>query len=177
MSVTRGLLLGWLMAVFAASYAQMADARAPGRTIEPVRQIELSEEKITQYLAAKPLFDAILAKAAAAPEPRLMRLLNETARKKGFADYADYESAAINIVWVLTGIDPLSRKYVGIQAVTKQEAAVLLSDAALSPRDRKLRLDPLRAQMLTAAPMKFASNAALVTKYYDKLLIANATKD
>ena len=67
-----------------------------------------------------------------------MRLLNETARKNGFADYADYRSVAVNIVWILTGIDPLSKKYVGVQSVTKQEAAILLSDKALSPHDHKL---------------------------------------
>lgn len=177
MSVARRLLFAWFIAAFAAGNAQMADAKAPGRSVEPVRQIELSEEKIVQYLTVKPALDAIFAKAAAAPEPRFMRLLNETARKNGFADYADYESVAINIVWILTGIDPLSKKYVGVQPVTKQEAAILLSDKALSPHDHKLRLDTLHAQMLTAAPTKFAANVALVTKYYDKLLTPDAAKD
>ncbi len=130
--------------------------KSAGRSVEPVRQIELSEEKITHYLAARLAFDEILAKAAAVPEPGYVRLLNETARKNGFADYADYESVAINVVWILTGIDPLSKKYVGVQTVTKQEAAILLSDKALSPRDHRSRFDTLHAQMLTAAPTKFA---------------------
>lgn len=177
MSVARWLLFAWFITAFAAGDAQMADAKAPGRSVEPVRQIELSEEKIAQYLAAKPALDAILAKAAAAPEPRFMRLLNETARKNGFADYADYEFVAVNIVWILTGIDPLSKKYVGVQSVTKQEAAILLSDKALSPHDHKLRFDTLHAQMLTAAPTKFAANVSLVTKYYDKLITPDAAKD
>jgi hypothetical protein len=174
MSVARRLLFAWFIAAFAAGNAQMADAKAPGRTVEPVRQIELSEEKIVQYLAAKPALDAILAKAAATPEPRFIRLLNETARKNGFADYADYESVAVNIVWILTGIDPLSKKYVGVQPVTKAEAVILLSDKTLSPHDHKLRLDTLHAQMLTAAPAKFPANVTLVTKYYDKLLTPDA---
>jgi hypothetical protein len=177
MSVARRLLFVCFIAAFTAGGAQIADAKAPGRAVEPVRQIELSEEKIAQYLAAKPVLDAILAKAATAPEPRFMRLLNETSRKNGFADYADYESVAINIVWILTGIDPLSKKYVGIQPVTKQEAVILLSDKALSPHDHKLRLDTLHAQILTAAPAKFAANVTLVTKYYDKLLTPDAAKD
>jgi hypothetical protein len=177
MSVARRLLFAWFIAAFAAGNAQMADAKAPGRTVEPVRQIELSEEKIVQYLAAKPALDAILAKAAATPEPRFIRLLNETARKNGFADYADYESVAVNIVWILTGIDPLSKKYVGVQPVTKAEAVILLSDKTLSPHDHKLRLDTLHAQMLTAAPAKFPANVTLVTKYYDKLFTPDAAKD
>ncbi|MEJ0051759.1 MAG: hypothetical protein WDN02_11245 [Methylovirgula sp.] len=177
MSVARRLLFAWFIAALAAGYAQIADAKVPGRSVEPVRQIELSEEKITHYLAARPAFDEILAKAAAVPEPRYMRLLNETARKNGFADYADYESVAINVVWILTGIDPLSKKYVGVQTVTKQEAAILLSDKALSPRDHRSRFDTLHAQMLTAAPTKFAANIALVTKYYDKLFTLDASKN
>ena len=177
MSVARRLLFACLIAAFAALDVRMAGARAPGRSVEPVRQIELSEEKITQYLAAKPAFDAILAKAAVAPEPQFMRLLDGTARKNSFADYADYEFVAINVVWILTGIDPISKKYVGVQTVTKQEAAILLSDPALSPHEHKLRLDALHAQMLTAASAKFAANIALVTKYYDKLLTVDAAKD
>jgi hypothetical protein len=177
MSVARRLLFVWFIAAFAAGDAQMANAKTPGHSVEPIRQIELSEEKITQYLAATPAFDAILAKAAVAPEPRFMRLLNEIARKNGFADYADYESVAVNIVWILTGIDPLSKKYVGVQNVTKQEAAILLSDKSLSPHDHKSRFDTLHAQMLTAAPTKFAANVTLVTKYYDRLLTPDAARD
>jgi hypothetical protein len=178
MSVARRLLFACLLAAPAMAYAPVGNTKAPSRAvIEPVRQIMLSDAKITQYLAAKPAFDAILAKAAVVPDPRFMRLLNETARKDGFADYADYESVAVNIVWLLTGIDPLSKKYVGVQSVTKQEAAIQLSDKTLAPRDHKLRFDTLRAQMLTAAPVKFAANVVLVTKYYDKLLTAGTAKD
>ncbi len=99
--------------VLALASAPVLQAKPFARSAEPVKQIALSEDKVTQYLAAAPALDAILAKVpagpGAAPEPRLMASLNATARDFGFADYASYESIAVNIVWILTGIDPLSK--------------------------------------------------------------------
>jgi hypothetical protein len=173
MSALRRFLCPWLIAALVAGYVQMAVAKTISRAVEPVHQIALSEEKITQFLAARPALDAVLAKVPTAPDPRLMRVLNDTARENGFADYAGYEAVAVNIVWILTGIDPLNKKYIGVQAVTRLEVADLLADKALSPKDRKLRLEALHAQMLSAAPLKFAANVTLVTKFYDKLLAAD----
>jgi hypothetical protein len=139
-----------------------------------IEQIALSDEKITQYLAAAPALMAILAEvgngAAKEPDPHLLADLNATARHYGFADYADYALVADNIVWILTGIDPLSRKFIGIPAVTHEQAAVVVADKSLSAKEHKRRIEILHAQILTAAPVKFADNVSLVTKYYDQLL-------
>jgi hypothetical protein len=173
----RTLLWLGMAAVLAAGQPKMASAKPAPRTAEPIRQVALSEEKITQFLAARPALDAVLAKApasAAAPDPRLLKALNDAARKDGFADYADYETVAINIVWILTGIDPLNKKYVGVPALTKLEVINLLSDKSLSPKQHKLLLEALHMQMLSAAPVKYAANVPLVVKFYDKLLAADA---
>jgi hypothetical protein len=139
-----------------------------------IEQIALSDEKITQYLAAAPALTAILAKVgkvpAQEPDPHLLADLNATARHYGFADYTDYGLVADNIVWILTGIDPLSGKFIGITAVTREQAAMVVADKSLSAKEHKRRIEILHAQILTAAPVKFADNVSLVTKYYDQLL-------
>jgi hypothetical protein len=141
-----------------------------------VTQIALNEDKVTHYIAATPIFDTIFTKIEHNPateaDPRLLAGLNATARRYGFVDYTDYELVADNIVWILTGIDPLSRKYIGIPAVTHEQAANVVADKSLSAREHKRRIEVLHAQMLTAAPVKFAGNIALVSKYYDQLLAA-----
>jgi hypothetical protein len=138
-----------------------------------VQQIALSDDKIAHYIAATPALDAIIAKVRddpTAPDPHLLVALNAAAQHNGFADYADYESVADNIVWILTGIDPLSRKFIGIPAVTHEQAADVVADKSLSANEHKRRIAVLHAQILTAAPVKFTDNVALVTKYYDQLL-------
>jgi hypothetical protein len=148
--------------------------RPPVVTGHAIEQIALSDEKITQYLAAAPALTAILAEVGNAPgqepEPHLLAELNATARHYGFADYADYGLVADNIVWILTGIDPLSGKFIGITAVTREQAAMVVADKSLSAKEHKRRIEILHAQILTAAPVKFADNVSLVTKYYDQLL-------
>ncbi len=167
----RLLMLG-MMAALAASSPGYATAKSPSRAMEPIRQIALGDDMLARFIAARPALDDVLAKVAAdsTADPRLMRTLNETARKNGFADYEDYEAAATNIVWILSGIDPLSKKYIGVQAVTKLEVADLLADKSLSLKDHKLLLEALHMQMLSAAPVKYAANVTLVTKFYDKLV-------
>lgn len=150
--------------------------RNPPAADHSIQQIALTDEKITDYIAAAPTVAGLIAKAGDAqaerPDPRLLADLNATARHYGFADYADYELTADNIVWILTGIDPLSRKFIGILAVTHEQAADVVADKNLSPKEHKRRIEVLHAQILTAAPVKFADNVALVTKYYDQLLAA-----
>ncbi len=173
----RPICLG-LGLVLALASAPVLQAKPLARSAEPVKQIALSEDEVTRYLAAAPALDAILAKVQAVPgampEPRLIASLNATARDFGFADYAGYESVAVNIVWILTGIDPLSKKYIGVQAVTRAEVAALLAGKDLPPEDKKRQLEAYHAQMLSAAPVKFAGNVALVVKYYDQLLAPDA---
>ena len=168
----------WVGLVLALAIAPVLQAKPFVRAAEPVRQIALSEDELTHYLVGAPALDAILAKvpvgAGAMPDPRLMASLNATARDYGFADYASYESVAVNIVWILTGIDPLSKKYIGVQALTRAEVTELLAGKSLPPEDKKRQLEAYHAQMLSASPVKFAGNVALVLKYYDQLLAPEA---
>jgi hypothetical protein len=167
-----GLRCLWAGLVLGAAQALALQAKPLARGPEPVKQIALSEDQLRRYLAATHALGAILAEVPSgpAPAPRLMAALNATARTYGFANYAGYESVAINIVWILSGIDPFSRKYVGVTAVTHAEVADLLAGKILPPEEKKRRLEAYHMQMLSAAPVKFASNVALVVKYYDRLL-------
>ena len=174
---SRNLLIVGMIAGGAMGVPVDAAAKPAVHSVEPIRQMALSDAKIVQFIAARPALDGILADVlpGVAADPQLMRRLNDTARKNGFANFDDYEAVATNIVWILSGIDPLSKKYIGVQAVTKLEVADLLSDKTLSARDKKLRFEALHAQMQSAAPVRYAANISLVTKLYDQLLAKAAS--
>ena len=54
----------WVGLVLALAPAPVLQAKPLVRVAEPVKQIALSEDKVTQYLAAAPALDAILAESA-----------------------------------------------------------------------------------------------------------------
>ena len=173
----RPICLG-LGLVLALASAPVLQAKPLARSAEPVKQIALSEDEVTRYLAAAPALDAILAKVpagpGAVPEPRLMASLNATARDFEFANYASYRIDRGQYRLDIDGHRSAQQKYIGVQAVTRAEVTALLAGKDLPPEDKKRQLEAYHAQMLSAAPVKFPGNVALVVKYYDQLVAPDA---
>ena len=141
----RPICLG-LGLVLALASAPVLQAKPLAPSAEPVKHIALSEDEVTGYLAAAPGLDAILAKVpagpGAVPEPRLMASLNATARDFGFANYASYEFIAVNIVWILTGIDPLRENISAFRRSRAPKSTALLAVRTCRPRTRSGRSRP-----------------------------------
>ena len=76
---------------------------------------------------------------------------------------------ASNIGIVMSGIDPQTKKYIGAEAVLKEQIAAVKADKRMSPQDKKQALDDLHGQLGAAQPATNPGNIELVTKYYDKL--------
>src|ERR1700680_2643817 len=97
---------------------QMAPAQpAP----PPVKQMALTDKQIDGVLAAQKDMDAITQKLPpnAAPSPKAIAQLDAVAKKNGFASYDAYNDVVENITLVLSGVDPVSKKYVGFDAAMK----------------------------------------------------------
>ena len=102
--------------------SQMAPAQpAP----PPLKQMALTDKQIEGVLAAQKDMDAITQKLPpnAAPTPKVIAQLDAVAKKNGFASYDAYNDVVDNITLVLSGFDPVSKKYVGFEAATKAQIA------------------------------------------------------
>jgi len=137
----------------------------------PIKQIALTQKQIDSYLAAKKEIGAALEKLpeGQAPDPKATAQLDAIAEKNGLANYDEYESIEDNIGLVMDGMDPQTKKYIGADAVIKQEIAQLKAEKSMSPKDKKEALEQLNAALKSATPVQNPGNIELVTKNFDKI--------
>jgi hypothetical protein len=148
---------------------QMALAQAAP---PPLKQMALTDKQIDGVLAAQKDMDAITQKLPpnAAPSQKAIAQLDAVAKKNGFASYDDYNDVVDNITLVLSGFDPVSKKYVGFDAATKAQIAQVQANKQMSAKDKKDALADLNQALKSPPPpIENKGNIDLVTKNYDKL--------
>ncbi len=148
---------------------QMAPAQpAP----PPLKQIALTDKQINGVLAAQKDMDAITQKLPpnAPPSPKAVAQLDAVAKKNGFASYDEYNDVVDNITLVLSGFDPVAKKYVGFEAATKAQIAQVQANKQMSAKDKKDALAELNDSLKSPPPaVENKGNIDLVGKNYDKL--------
>jgi hypothetical protein len=168
---------GFAQAAKKAPAKQAEPAAAPAPEQPALKQIALTDKQIESVLAAQKDLDAITEKlpedAAAKPDPKVVAQLDDVAKKNGFASYGDYNDVVENISLVLSGFDPQSKKYVGPEAVIKQQIAAVQADKKMPAKDKKEALADLNGALKSPPPaIENKGNIDLVGKYYDKLFAA-----
>jgi len=157
--------------------AQAKPAPAPQATPQPpaLKQVALTDKQIEGVISASREMDAITEKLPdnAKPDPKVIAQLDAVAKKNGFASYEEYNVVLDNISIVLAGFDPVSKKYVGTEAVIKSQIAQVQADKKMSPKEKKDALAELnQALKAPEPPIENKGNIDLVAKYYDKLAAA-----
>ena len=149
--------------------SQMAPAQpAP----PPLKQMALTDKQIDGVLAAQKDMDAITQKLPpnAPPSPKAVAQLDAVAKKNGVASYDQYNDVVENITLVLSGFDPVSKKYVGFEAATKAQIAQVQANKQMSAKDKKDALAELNESLKSPPPaVENKGNIDLVGKNYDKL--------
>jgi hypothetical protein len=157
----------------AMAQAKQQMAPAPAGQPPALKQVALTDKQIDGVIAADKDMDAITSKLpqdGKAPDPKVVAQLEATAKKYGFASYDEYNTVADNIGLVMGGFDPVTKKYIGSEAVVKAQIAQVQADKKMSPKDKKEALADLNEALKTPAPpIQNKGNIDLVGKYYDKL--------
>lgn len=139
----------------------------------PLRQVTLTDKMIEGVLASQKEFDSVAEAALDQPDPKVAARLEAIARKHGFASYDEYNDAVDTIGLVLSGFDPATKTYVGVESVIRGQIAALEADKSIPEEDREQALEQLNgALMAPAPPIENKANIEVVAKYYDRL---NAT--
>lgn len=168
------------LAIFAAgsTLAQNKQPTAPAQAAPPpgqppaIKQMALTEKQIQGVLAAQKDMDAITEKLPndAQPDQKVMAQLEAAAKKHGFAGYDEYNNVMENIALVLGGFDPATKKYIGSDAVIKEQIAQVEADKKMSADDKKQALADLNTALKAPGPaIQNKGNIDLVGKYYDQL--------
>ena len=150
---------------------------APVQQADQSRQVVLTDKQIEGVLASQKEFDAIAEKipetTADKPDPKTAAQFDAVAKRYGFASYDEYSDALDTISLILSGVDPKTKKYVGVEAIIKQQIAAIEADKSIPAEDKKQALDQLNDALKTPAPaIQNKANIDLIEKYYDKLSAA-----
>ena len=155
-----------------AAFAQQQPADQQGE----LKQIAITDKQVQGFIAAKKEIDALVEKAPEAasdkPDPKIVAQLDAAAKKYGFANYAEYDDVSNNIGLVMEGVDPQTKKYVGAETMLKKELAGLQADKKMPAKDKKDAIEQITAALKSPTPLRFAGNADIVVKNYDKLIAA-----
>ncbi len=169
-----------LIAMVAMAGVAQAQTPAPPTQVAPAaeagqqREVDLTARKIDGVLASQKEFDALAEKTADSPggqpDPKVSAQFDAVARKYGFVNYDEYSDVLDTIGLVLAGIDPKTKKFIGSEAVIKQQIAAIEADNSIPAEDRKQALEQLNdALKMSAPPIENKANIELVEKYYDQL--------
>lgn len=160
---------------FAQAKRAPAAAEAAPPADAPMKQIALIEKQIEGVLAAQKDMDALEDKLPdnpnAKPDSKAAAELEAISKKSGFASYAEYNNVMDNISLVLAGFDPATKKYIGAEAVLKQQIATVQANTKMPAKEKKQTLADMNAALKAPAPViENKGNIDLVGKYYDKLI-------
>jgi len=71
------------------------------------------------------------------PDPKLQAEPEAVAKNSGFKDFAEYDNVAANILMVVAGIDPLTKRYTDPQTAVKKGIAKVTADKTIPDKDKK----------------------------------------
>jgi len=160
---------GVLSASFAALLA-LALFDPCAATAQEAKQIKLTEKHIQGVMAAnKDMAKLYEGANSDKPDPRVEAQAATIAKMNGFASLAEYDDAWINISMIMSGIDPLNKKFTEPAEQIKREISALNANKSIPEGDKEDDLAQLEAELKNTKPVQFKENIALVLKYFDKL--------
>jgi hypothetical protein len=138
---------------------------------QAVKQIKLTDKHIQGFMAA---YDDIAKLYYGSnpdkPDPKVEARAAALAKKNGFASLAQYEDVSTNIVMIMSGIDPQTKKFTEPPEQIKNEIAALKADESIPETEKIEGLAQLEAALKIVRPIQFKENIALVLKYFDQLV-------
>lgn len=148
--------------------AVLAGIGAFGVSAQEFKQIQLTDELVTSFIAAQKDFAPLagkLAEGGEQPDAALTKELEDIAKKHGFASFANFEDVGANITIVLDGLDRSNGTYTDPVEKMKKELEEIKADDTIPPEDKKLAVDDLTQEIAAAKPLEFASNVDVVKKH------------
>jgi ribonucleotide monophosphatase NagD (HAD superfamily) len=147
-------------------------AMTEDQVASPVKQMALTKKQIEGVLTAQKEMDEINENLSEKAKPYLIvaEQLEGVAKKNGFASYDEYTDVVDNISIVLAGFDPVTKKYIGSEAVVRSQIAQVQADKNMPTENKTEALAELNNALKSPVPsVENKGNIDLVATYYDKL--------
>jgi hypothetical protein len=150
----------------------VAGVGASSASAQEFKQMELTEQMVTNFIAAQKDFAPLagkLAEAGDSPDPALTKQLEDISKAHGFASFSEFEDVGANITIVLDGLDRTSGAYTDPVEKMKKELEDIKADETIPAEDKKLAVDDLTQEIAAAQPLKFTSNIDIVKKHISEI--------
>lgn len=169
--------LGLCAAITIASAQDAAAPKAPAEqgaagatganppSSDDVKQIKLTDEQVTRFIAAQTDLASIASKIQAAgdkPDSALQAELEGIATKHGFTNFAELDDVAANISIVMAGLDATTGNFVDPVDALKKERDDVQKDNSIPEADKKQLLDELNEAISTTPKLQYKENVDLV---------------
>jgi len=132
---------------------------------DDVKQIKLTEDQVTHFIAAQADLAAIASKIQGAgekPNPALQAELEGIATKHGFGNFAELDDVAANISIVMAGLDSGTGNFVDPVDALKKERDDVQKDSSIPDADKKQLLDELNEAIGTTPKLQYKENVDIV---------------
>lgn len=153
---------------------ETAPARAaPQKQFFPVRQMPLTEKLIQGFIAAANEVDETTDSAEEDIDklrPETIAKLDGIVKRYGLASYDQYRQIGENVGLVNSGLDEVTGRYVGREALIKLRIARVKADTKMPAISKQEKLRDLSGDLQFALPqVQYKSNIDLVVRYSKKL--------
>jgi hypothetical protein len=164
-----GIIVAMALSVLSPSQAQVVDA-----------QINLTEKQVVGFIAVQKdmseLVENLSGRALSKQDQaKYQAQLKARAKRHGFKSLTEYQAVAATISGVLAAIDPQTKVFTDPQVAIQKELERLISDSAITERDRKKLQEELNAALKSAQSTQLPKNIELVQRYYEQLEITRLT--
>lgn len=140
---------------------------------QELKQLPLTDEQITSFIAAQPDFAPLVVKlseAADKPDDALKGELDGVSKKHGFASFDTYMDVNDNIAFVMGGINRKTMEFAEPVERLKQDLAEIKADKDIPDDEKKLAVEDLEAEIKSAAPLQNRGNIDVVKRHFADLL-------
>lgn len=132
---------------------------------QDVKQIQLTDEKVKNFVGAQGDLATIASKIQAAgdkPDPELQKELEAIATKHGFANFAELDDVAANISIVMSGLDSQTGNFTDPVEALQKELEDVKKDESIPDADKKQLVEELSEAIKTTPPVQFKDNVEIV---------------
>lgn len=156
------------MALVLGLSAGVACGGALSAQAQEFKQIELTDQLVTSFIAAQKDFAPLASKlveGGESPDAALTKELEDIAKKHGFASFSEFEDVGANITVVLDGLDRSTGAFTDPVEKMKKELEDIKADDSIPPEDKKLAVDDLTQEIAASKPLEHKGNVDVVKKH------------
>jgi len=140
-------------------------ARAEDQLETPMKQIKLTDQQVTNFIAAQPELATISSKLQGAngrPDTGAQAELETIAKKHGFSDFSELDDVAANISLIMAGLDSQTGEFTDPADALTKELDGVKADNTIGEADKKQLVEQLTDAIKSTPKVEHKENVDVV---------------